>query len=126
MKIVNAYIDRNGNIFILTDNSHFHPTGAWYRVPADDSDLKSEVESYLAEHPEALVPEPVPPEPSAEELAARRIQELKSKLYDIDVKTARPARLVALGRATQEDLDKLNALEDEAEVLREELRGLLQ
>ena len=95
-----------------------------YGVCGDSAITIEMVESYLAEHPEALVPEPTPPEPTEEEIAARRIQEIKSRLYEIDVKTARPARLVALGKASESDLNILILLEDEAELLRIELRSL--
>ena len=44
----------------------------------------AEVEAYLAEHPEALVPEPVPPPPSAEELLAREEQGLLAYLASTD------------------------------------------
>jgi hypothetical protein len=81
--------------------------------------------SDLAAHPEALVPEPVQPPPSAEEIKARRIAEIKARFLEIDLETARPGRAVSLGLATLEDNDKLAALENECAGLRVELRELL-
>lgn len=54
---------------VLTDDPGNHPAGKPYPVKEGDP-LVAEVIAYLAEHPEALVPEPVPPPPSAEEIAA--------------------------------------------------------
>ena len=49
----------------------YHSVGKWYAIVDDTpSEIKAEVESYLASHPEALVDEPAPPEPTAEQKAA--------------------------------------------------------
>lgn len=44
----------------------------------------AEVESYLAKHPEALIPEPLPPEPTKEQKATHEIQSLLSYLNSTD------------------------------------------
>ena len=50
------------------------------------------VEAYLAEHPEALVPEPVPPPPTIEQMKAQRIAEIKAQILALDAATIRPMR----------------------------------
>jgi len=69
----------------------FGSGGSSYGLSVDDP-FNAEVQAYLAEHPEALVPEPVPPEPTAEELKAQRIAEIKAELAALDVKSIRPMR----------------------------------
>jgi hypothetical protein len=53
-----------------------------------------------------------------------RAREILARLEAIDLASVRPARAVAIGTATQRDLDVLQELEMEAVGLREELRGL--
>ena len=53
-----------------------------------------------------------------------RARAILARLEAIDLASVRPARAVALGTATQRDLDALQELEMEAVGLREELRGL--
>ena len=53
-----------------------------------------------------------------------RARAILARLEAIDLSSARPARAVALGTATQRDLDVVQELEMEAVGLREELRGL--
>lgn len=44
------------------------------------------VETYLSKHPEALIDEPKPPEPSAEEKAARKVLDDEAKAAALDKK----------------------------------------
>ena len=53
-----------------------------------------------------------------------RAREILARLEAIDLASVRPARAVAIGSATQRDMDVLQELEMEAVGLREELRGL--
>jgi hypothetical protein len=53
-----------------------------------------------------------------------RVRAIFDRLEEIDRASVRPARAVAVGSATQRDMDVLQELEMEAVGLREELRGL--
>lgn len=53
-----------------------------------------------------------------------RARAILARLEEIDRASVRPARAVAIGSATQRDMDVLQELEMEAVGLREELRGL--
>lgn len=53
-----------------------------------------------------------------------RARVILARLEEIDRVSVRPARAVAIGLATQRDMDVLQELEMEAVGLREELRGL--
>ena len=53
-----------------------------------------------------------------------RARAILARLEEIDLASVRPARAVAVGSATQRDMDVLQELEMEAVGLREELRGL--
>ena len=64
------------------------------------------------------------PEPSPEEQKQLRIEEIKSRLLEIDLESVRPLRAKAYGTATPADDERLAALEQEAEALRAELAGL--
>ena len=64
------------------------------------------------------------PEPSPEEQKQLRIEEIKSRLSQIDLESVRPLRAKAYGTATPEDDATLAALEQEAGALRVELAGL--
>lgn len=68
--------------------------------------------------------EEVPYVPSQEELNQIRIDEIKNQLNNIDAKRIRPLAAISLGTADEEDIARLQELEDEANVLREELRTL--
>jgi hypothetical protein len=52
----------------------------------------AEVSAYLAEHPEALIPEPKPPEPSAEEKKARKDIDDEAKELELDKQWIRDQR----------------------------------
>lgn len=52
----------------------------------------SEVESYLTDHPDALIDEPKPPKPSAEEKAKRKAAEDEAKEAELDRKWIREQR----------------------------------
>jgi len=55
---------------------------------------------------------------------AQRIAEIKGELAQIDVKSNRPLRARAVGKATTEDDNILKDLDDQAEALRMELKSL--
>lgn len=54
-----------------------------------------------------------------------RVKEIKSRLNEIDIESSRPLRAIVVGTATEKDRLKITELEEEAEALREELRGLI-
>jgi len=59
--------------------------GNWCNInEAEYPEVWAEVEAYLKGRPEALIPEPVPPAPTQEELDAREIQTLTSYLASTD------------------------------------------
>lgn len=60
----------------------------------------------------------------AEQAANIRKTEIITRLQEIDIESVRALRATKIGRGSQADTDKLNMLEDEAEVLRIELAGL--
>jgi len=72
------YRKSNGTYVVIHNGSTY-----WCGFPDDDTGTlypHKEVEAYLLEHPEALIPEPVPPAPTQEELDAREVQTLTSYL----------------------------------------------
>ena len=64
------------------------------------------------------------PEPTPEEQKQLRIDEIKSRLNEIDLESVRPLRAKVSGAATPGDDERLAALEQEAEAVRAELAGL--
>jgi len=76
-------------------------------------------EEWAAAHPE---PEPEPP--TEAEIKAARIAEIHAALDDIDRHSVRPLRAIIKGVGTDEDTNRLAALEQKAEDLRAELAGL--
>lgn len=67
-----------------------------------------------------------PPPPTPEELAERRKGEILARLTEIDAASVRPLRAIAQEEATQDDTDKLAALDAEAAALRAELLELTE
>jgi len=66
----------------------------------------AEVQAYLLDHPEALIPEPVPPPPSAEELAAREVAEAKAYLASTDWIIAKIGEAQMMGQPIDGLLEK--------------------
>lgn len=64
-----------------------------------------------------ILEEPVPVEPSAEELKEMRISEIKSLLYTIDIKSIRSLR--------EGDIVRIQEWESQAQLLRDELALLV-
>ena len=68
------------------------------------------------------------PVETAEECAARlnrlRAAEISRRFAEIDRERIRPLAAIAAGTATDEDRNRLTALEEEAKALRTELSGL--
>jgi hypothetical protein len=55
-----------------------------------------------------------------------KIEELKLKLDELDLKTVRPLRAINSGTSTDYDIEKLNAIELEAEEIRKQISELQQ
>ncbi len=122
MTILEVYRRPDGGYSIMADDPAYHAIpGCPYAVKDDDEPLLEMVEAYLAEHPEALVPEPVPPEPTAEEREAQRVAGIRSSLAELDAKAIRPLRAIMAKVGTIEDEEALTAIEAEAATLRESL-----
>jgi hypothetical protein len=114
----------NEPIYRSNDGDYtIHVNGQTYGVcnnnPAEKYTIDM-VEAYLAEHPEALVPEPVPEPPTPEELAARRRVEIMAELAAIDASAIRPMRAKLAGSATVADEEMIADLEAQAVALRGE------
>lgn len=71
------------------------------------------------------LPEPVIPEPTAEQLYWKRRAEIIIALSQIDAASARPLRAILVGSATNEDRDLLTELDEQAAALRAELAALV-
>jgi hypothetical protein len=63
-------------------------------------------------------------DPTPEEAAAQRREEIQGRLAKIDIASIRPLRAISDGTATEYDRQKLADLEAEAAELRTELAGL--
>lgn len=81
--------------------------GLGWRAVDSKSDIM-ECENYSETHPPTTVFD-------------NRIYEIKSRLAQIDIDSVRPLRAIIANTATQHDIDKLSALDEEAVLLREEL-----
>jgi hypothetical protein len=110
MEIKQAYKRKDGTYVV--DDYHVCPKSV---DPYGKYDI-AEVEAYIIDHPEALIPEPVPPEPTEEELAARRVAEIIAELDRLDRATVRPLRA--------KETSRLTAIEAQAIALRLELQSL--
>ena len=53
-----------------------------------------------------------------------QINELIRQLNEIDLRTVRPLRAIESGKGTQDDQNKLNELETQAEIIRNQIRIL--
>jgi hypothetical protein len=85
MKILKIYADLMGTPnSLMVNDSMYHPTGLPYPIASLCDESRAEVEAYLAEHPEALVDEPVPPPPTKEQIAAQEEQSLMVYLASTD------------------------------------------
>lgn len=114
------------NSIIVHENGNLTVNGDYGVVKGDENCAYpySEVESYLADHPEALIPEPKPREPTQEEKINIEIASINSKLNSIDQKSGRALRAICSKNATDADYAMLSKLEDEAKVLREKLTSI--
>ena len=66
-----------------------------------------------------------PPQPTPEETQQQRLNEIATRLTEIDLLSIRPLRALADNTASEFDRTKLAALETEAAALREERAVLL-
>lgn len=57
-------------------------------------------------------------EEKAQQEVECRIQEIKSELYELDLQAIRPLRAILAGTQTDEDLEKLKEIENQAAELR--------
>ena len=90
--------------------------GSPYGVGLDAPEELAEVEAYLSAHPEALVPEPVPEPPTAEQVAATARAAILAQLDDLDRRSIRPLRA--------REMTKVVELETQASALRDRLAAL--
>ena len=111
MEIKQAYKRADGTYVV--DGYHVCPKDI---DPNGKYDIE-EVTAYLLDHPEALISEPVPPPPTDEELAERRISEIYAEFARLDQMSIRPIRAKETARLT--------AIEASANALRAELQSLL-
>jgi hypothetical protein len=113
-----------GSIQQRWDDSYVINSGL-YHVPDEGefADLWQEVHAYALANPSnvTLIAKPEPPQPTPEELAARRRAEILVRLAKIDAASVRPLRAIAQGEDVQADHDKLAALDAEAAELRADL-----
>lgn len=88
------------------------------------ADLYQDVAAYAAAHPDRVRPEPDPVPPSQAELDAARRAEIIARFARIDADSVRPLRAMSRNEATEDDVNKLAALDVEADALRVELGGM--
>lgn len=86
------------------------------------NELYSQVEDWLESNEWAELPDDFGVQPKTSD---QRIAEIEQRLTELDSASLRPLRAIAAGSATQYDHDKLEALDDESELLRVELRSLI-
>jgi hypothetical protein len=113
----------NGRIWKRANGSYVINDGT-YGVGEDSAISITMVEAYLAEHPEALIPEPLLPKPTQEEREAMERCHILVRLAEIDTLTIRPLRATLAGTQTKTDTAKLKELETESAGLRGKLKGL--
>lgn len=113
-------IQENARVRQFADNSYAVDMGdGWYGVAFGDELCRypySEVEAFLAEHPEALEPDPEPP--SQEEIERQRVATITAQLEALDRRSIRALRAVSAGTATAEDRAILADLDTQAAELR--------
>lgn len=78
----------NEPIILMRDGGYTVQHGQ-YRYVVRDSDKRGlyktiDIVDYIADHPEALIPEPLPPEPTKEQKSTQEIQSLLSYLDSTD------------------------------------------
>jgi len=76
----------------------------------------TEIEVYLKDHPEALVDEPKPAEPTQEQKNAIRKQAILAEINALELKSLRPLR--------EGDTERVKAIDNDIVSLREELKTL--
>jgi hypothetical protein len=99
------YSRPDGTVCVILEN------GYPYHVVIDDP-LFEEAQAYLAENPEALQPEPMPPPPTPEQIRSGLIAQLSL----IDAQSIRPMRAG--------ETDRVAELESKAAALRTQLAAL--
>ncbi len=95
----------------VRDGDYNRPSGAYWTGDGWDYEALAALGYAWEDDPEPDLPDP-------------RIGEIMNRLLEIDAASMRPLRAKAAGTETQDDLDRLTALEAEAQSLRAELAGL--
>jgi len=117
MKINKAYKRADGTYVV--DGYHVCPKSI---DPHGRYDI-AEVEAYLAKHPEALIDEPRPPEPTTEEIKARRVAEINARIKELDAQSISHIRAFQIGKQTADDIAKLEKIDIESKALNAELKA---
>jgi len=110
------YCYKRGNTLIAFSGGlgyHYEPGSAGY----------AEIEAHIAKHPEALKPEPAPSEPTAEEIKARRVAEVKARIKELDAQSISHIRAFQIGKQTEDDISELEKIDAESKALKAELKA---
>jgi len=95
---------------------------AWaYEDNVKDEQIKNGLVSITEVEFNAIANPPL----TQEQLDALRVKEIDTRLSQIDTESVRPLRAINNGTSTQYDIDKLTALDNEAETLRTERATLV-
>jgi hypothetical protein len=90
-----------GKIFKRIDGSYVINDGTYHATSTGESAITSEmVEVYLAEHPDALVPEPIPPAPTDSQLEAAAEAQRQARFAEYDTAIMRLKRAERMGDPT--------------------------
>lgn len=113
---------REDGSFVIAKN------GYPYHIPNEGEyqALWIEISAGISSGELTVIPEPHMEEPEADPEAERlaRIEAVKLKLIDLDLASIRPLREINNGTDTQEDHDRLAAINEHVVILRKELRNL--
>lgn len=111
-------IQRADGSYVIEKNGH--P----YHVPNEGEFAEewANITDWLAKNNVTPEAEPLPPEPTEEELRAAREEAIIAELDEIDRKSARALRAIVAGTATDDDRAMLTELNAQAEALRAQLQ----
>jgi len=112
------HVYERDNVYVVFDG----PQGiGWHH--RKDSPEADEVAAYLLDHPEALIEEPRPPEPTAGEIKARRIAEINARIKELDAQSISYIRAFQIGKQTANDIVELEKIDSESKALKAELKA---